>query len=148
MDEPSGLRKNKQWGKENIKCSYCARGFHPKISCMKRKIDKMALLLEKNNITLLECARNTDTIDRNNKLERGNALMDNVSKDKSHLIDSGASNHMVACKDSFASLDSDSWISIHMGDDFQVSFEGKGTIHLEHGSFKNVLHVPSLDSNL
>ena len=26
--------------------------------------------------------------------------------------------------------------------------KGKGTIHLEHGSFENVLYVPSLDSNL
>ena len=35
-----------------------------------------------------------------------------------------------------------------MGDDSQVSSKGKGTIHLEHGSFKNVLYVPSLASKL
>ena len=30
-DEPSGLKKEKQRGKEKTKCSYCCRGFHPKI---------------------------------------------------------------------------------------------------------------------
>ena len=35
-----------------------------------------------------------------------------------------------------------------MRDDSQVSSKGKGTIHLEHGSFKIFLYVPSLDSNL
>ena len=74
--------------------------------------------------------------------------MDNVSNARALLIESSALNHMVSCKDSFISLDFDSCISIHMGDYFQVSSKGKGTIHLEHGSFKNVLYVPSLDSNL
>ena len=49
-------------------------------------------------------------------------------------------------KDSLTSLDSDNCISIHMGDDSQISSKGKGTIQLEHGSFKNVLYVPSLAS--
>ena len=74
--------------------------------------------------------------------------MANVLKPRALLIDSGALNHMVACKYSFTSLESDSCISIHMGDDSQVSSQRKGTIHLEHGSFKNVLYVISLDSNL
>ena len=47
--------------------------------------------------------------------------MANVSKARALLIDFGALNHMVACKDSFTSLDFDSYISIHMGDDSQVS---------------------------
>ena len=72
--------------------------------------------------------------------------MDNVSKDKAHLIDFGASNHMVACKYSFTTLDSDSCISIHMGDDSQITSKGKGIINLEHGSLKNALYVSSLAS--
>ena len=108
----------------------------------------MSLLLEKNNITLPEGTRKKDTVDRNNQPERGHALMANVSKARALLIDSGALNHMVGCRDSFTSLDFDSSISIHMGDDSQVSSKGNGTIHLEHGSFKNVLYVPSLTSNL
>ena len=61
----------------------------------------MTLLLEKNNINLLEGARKRDNHDRKNHPERGHALMENVSKPKSLLIDSGALNHMVARKESF-----------------------------------------------
>ena len=74
--------------------------------------------------------------------------MDNVSKARALIIDYGASNHMVACKDSFTSLDYDGCISIHMRDDSQISSKGKGIVQLEHGSLKNVLYVPSLASNL
>ena len=35
-----------------------------------------------------------------------------------------------------------------MGYDSQVSSKGKGTIQLQYDSFKNVLYVPSLASNL
>ena len=72
--------------------------------------------------------------------------MANVSKSRALLIDIGSSNHMVTWKDSFTSLYFDRFISIHMWDDSQVSSKGKGIIHLEHGSLKNVLFVPSLAS--
>ena len=81
----------------------------------------MALLLDKNNITLPEGVRKKEVGDQNNQPERGDALMDNVSKDRDILIDSGALNHMVACKDSFTSLDFDNTISIHMGYNSQIS---------------------------
>ena len=74
--------------------------------------------------------------------------MASVLNARSLFIDSVSSNHMVVCKDYFTSLDSDSCISIHMEDDSQVSSKGKGIIHLEHGSLKNVLYIPSLASNL
>ena len=74
--------------------------------------------------------------------------MDNFLKDRYLLSNYGASNHMVACNYSLTSLYFDSCITIYMGYDSQVSSKGKGTIHLEHGSFKNFLYVPSLDSNL
>ena len=35
-----------------------------------------------------------------------------------------------------------------MGDDTQIQDEGKGSIKLENGTFKNVLYVPSLKTNL
>ena len=71
--------------------------------------------------------------------------MEIVSNTKYILIDSGALNHMVASKEYFSSLEFQGYISIYMGDDPQISLKGKGTIHLEHGSFQNVLYVPSLD---
>ena len=39
-------------------------------------------------------------------------------------------------------------MSIHMGDDTQIRAEGKGSIKLKHGMFKDVLYVPSLATNL
>ena len=54
-DESSGSKKNKgkgHHGKENIKCSYCGKGFHPEHACMKKKLDEATSLLERNNINL------------------------------------------------------------------------------------------------
>ena len=81
-------------------------------------------------------------------LKELSALMASVLNARSLFIDSLSSNHMVVCKDYFTSLDSNSCISIHMEDDSQVSSKGKCIIHLEHGSLKNVLYIPSLASNL
>ena len=84
---------------------------------MKRQLDLMTLLLEKNNINLPKGTRKNENHVRNNHPERGHALMANVSNPRALLIDSGALNHMVASKESFSSLDFDSSIPIHMGDD-------------------------------
>ena len=55
---------------------------------------------------------------------------------------------MVASRESFSSLQSIDGPSIHMGDDTQIRVEGKGSIKLDHGVFRNVLYVPSLAANL
>ena len=55
---------------------------------------------------------------------------------------------MVASKESFYSLKLTDGTSIHNGDDSEIQDEGKGSIKLEHGVFKNVLYVPSLAANL
>ena len=54
---------------------------------------------------------------------------------------------MVAPKEPFSSLQLTDAPSIHMGYDSQIQAEGKGSIKLEHGVFKNVLYVPSLATN-
>ena len=36
----------------------------------------------------------------------------------------------------------------YIGDDTQIQYEGKGSIKLEHGLFKNVLYFTSLATNL
>ena len=74
--------------------------------------------------------------------------MEIVLNPRALLIDSGASNHMVGSKESFSFLNSDSSIPIQMGDDSQIISKGQGTVKLEHGSFFDVLYVPSLASNL
>ena len=55
---------------------------------------------------------------------------------------------MVASMESLSSLQLTDGTSIHMGDDSQIWFEGKGSIKLKHGVFKDVLYVPSLVVNL
>ena len=58
--EPSGSKRSKKNGKGKTLCSYCGRGFHPESTCMRRKIDEMALLLNKHNINVLANARKAD----------------------------------------------------------------------------------------
>ena len=55
QEEPQGSKKNFQKKKnkgEMSKCAYCSKGYHLEISCMKKQIDRLTQLLEKNNISL------------------------------------------------------------------------------------------------
>ena len=74
--------------------------------------------------------------------------MASTLKSMALLIDSRASNHIMAIKDYFSSFDTNKSIPIHMGDDSTIISKGQGIINLEHGYFFNVLYVPSLASNL
>ena len=74
--------------------------------------------------------------------------MEITSKSKALLIDSGASNHMMAETDSFSYLETNKSILINMGDDSNIISEGQGTIDLKNGYFSNVLYVSSLASNI
>ena len=96
---------------------------------MKKTIDQMRKLLEQHNIALPEGARNTNfgenTEDRD---ERCHALNASCSKSHAFLIDLGASNHLVASRESFSPLQLTDGPSIHMGNDTQIRTEGKGSI--------------------
>ena len=61
--------------------------------------------------------------------------MESTLNSKSLLIDSGYSNHIIAERDSFSSLDTGKSIPMHMGDDSTIIFEGQGIVDLEHGYF-------------
>ena len=74
--------------------------------------------------------------------------MASTSKSKELLIYSGASNHMMAERDSFSYLENGKSIPIHMGDDSTIISEGQGIVDIENGYFSNVLNVLSLASNL
>ena len=102
---------------------------------MKKNLDEMNLLVERNNINLLKSVQKRDNHDQDIQQERGHALMEIVSNPRALLIDSGASNHMVESKESFSLLDSDSSIPINMEDSSPIILKGKGTVKLEHGSF-------------
>ena len=65
-----------------------------------------------------------------------------------YIIDSGASNYMVASKESFSTLTLSKWPNIHIGVDSKIPIEVRGLVRAKHGDFKNVLYVPSLVANL
>ena len=72
---------------------------------MRRTIDEMALLLKKNNITLHDGARMDDHKEETKEYEETcHALKASCSITHTFLIDSRASNHMVASRESFSSL--------------------------------------------
>ena len=107
-NEPLGSKRIKNNGKGNTLCSYYRRGFHPDSSCMRRQIDEMNLLLKKKNISVPASVRKDNQIEdtKGTKyfFERGHALKASCSTTRVVLIDSGASNHLVAFKESFSSL--------------------------------------------
>ena len=50
---------------------------------------------------------------------------------------------MVSSKESLTTQDLSGGPSIHMGDNSQIPYVGRGSIKIQHDEFKNVLDVPS-----
>ena len=72
---------------------------------MRGIIDEMAILLEKYDITVTTSAKKADHREETEEHdERFHALKASCSRTHAFLIDSGASNHMVAYRESFSSL--------------------------------------------
>ena len=116
---------------------------------MRRQLDEMTLLLKKHNVAAPSSARKDESEEEDEEHQRkGHALKASCSTTQVFLIDSGASNHMAASRESFSSLQSFDGPSIQMGNNSQIQTKGKGSIKVEHGRFKDVIYVPSLDSNL
>ena len=110
---------------------------------MRKQLDEMTALLKQHSIASPERAKKLD-----NGHERCHALKVGLPHSISYLIDSRASNHMVASKDLFSSLNINEGPTIHMGYDSQIPAVGRGTIRAKHGVFRYVLYVPSLAANL
>ena len=116
---------------------------------MRRQLDEMALLLKKHNIYVPASARKEDAEEEEEEYpKKGHALKACCTSTPSFLIDSGASNHMDASRESFSSFQSFDGPSIQMGNNSKFKTKGKGSVKLEHGRFKDVLFVPSLASNM
>ena len=91
------MEKNQRYAKG--KHSYYKKGNHIEKYCMKKTIDTMSKLLEKHNISLPEGARKVESGDNTGDHdERSHAMKASFSKSHAFLIDSRASNHMVASK--------------------------------------------------
>ena len=131
------------------KCAYCNKGNHIESSCMKKQIDMLTQILEKNGISLPDNSKKREGGSSSDDRERVHALVVGTSSSPSFIIDSGASRHMVSTKEDFSSLDmSKGPPPIVLGDDSLTESLGKGRIDLDHGKFNNVLYVPGLASNL
>ena len=115
---------------------------------MKKKIDMLTQLLEKNNISLPECARKREGGSNLEDKERVHALVVGTSSSPIFIIDSGASRHMVSTREISSSLDMSRGPPIVLGDDSLTDSLGKGRVDLDHGSFNNVLYVLGLASNI
>ena len=92
---------------------------------MKKKIDMLTQILEKNNISLIDCSKKREEESNSEDRERVHALVAGTSSSPRFIIDSGASRHMVSTKEEFSSLDMSKGPPIVLGDDSLTEF-GEG----------------------
>ena len=82
-EEPQGSKKNNQKNKnkgEMNKCAYCNKGNHTESSCMKKQIDMLTNLLEKNGISLPESSKKREGGSSSDDRERFHALVAGTAK--------------------------------------------------------------------
>ena len=115
---------------------------------MKKTIEMVAQLLEKNNIPAPEGAKKKDGGSGSENKERCHALVVGYSYSLYFIIDSRESRHMASIKYFFTSMYSDSGPTVRMGDDSEIRAKGIGRINLEDDFFNNVLFVLDLATNL
>ena len=115
---------------------------------MKKQIDMLTQILQKNNISLPDCSNKREGGSNSEDRERIHALVAGTSSSPSFIIEFGAYRHMVSTKEASSSLDMLKVPPIVLGDDSLTDSLGKGRLHLEQGKFNIVLYVPGLTSNL
>jgi hypothetical protein len=86
-------RSKGEKGRKGEKCRYCHKGFHSESTCMKKQIDLMSQILQKNNLgdRILEGEKKKKPKDLNSK--KGNsshALISINSPPDAWIVDSGA----------------------------------------------------------
>ena len=111
------------------------RGFHPESQCMKKQIDKLSTLLEQNNISLLQGVNKSNDGHPTEDHERCHALKESLTESKAYLIDSRASNHMVASSESFIIFPLSGGPSRHMGDESKIPDVEIGLEKIQHDEF-------------
>ena len=79
---------------------------------MKKQIDMLTQLLEKNNISLPDCSKKREGGSNSKDKERVHALVVGTSSSPRFIIDFGASRHIVSTKDTFSRCDpfQDFWL--------------------------------------
>ena len=84
---------------------------------MKKKIEMLNQIMEKNNISLPDCSKNREGGSNSEDIERVHALVAGTSSLPSLIIDSRSSRHMFSTKETFSSLDISKGPPIVLGDD-------------------------------
>jgi hypothetical protein len=118
---------------------------------MKKKIDLMSQILQKNNLgdRIPEGEKKKKPEDLNSKKDNSSHTLIAInSSPNAWIVDSGASHHMASSEVVYSSLDACKGPPILMVDNSSVEVTDKGRIELTNGSFENVLHVPNLFVNL
>jgi hypothetical protein len=135
---------------KGTQCTYCNKPNHEESTCMKKKIDIMTRVIQKNNLGdfIPEGAKKKKEEDHALKKGNHHDLVAINSSYDSWIIDSGTSHHMIAKEEVLYSLIPFSRHPILMGDDTPVVVVGEGRVEIHNGSFENILHVPNLSMNL
>lgn len=71
-----------------------------------------------------------------------------TSTPSTFILEFGALNHMAASKDEFSSIEESTRFPIYLGNATPTKVCREGIVDLEGGCFTNVLHVPSLSTNI
>ena len=115
---------------------------------MKKQIDMLTQILDKNNNSFLNGAEQKEGGSSFKDQERVHSLVARNVISPSFIIDYGASRHMVSTKESFSCIDDSKGPKILLGDHSETESEGKCSIDFDYGSFNNVLYVLGLAANL
>ena len=94
---------------------------------MKKIINQLSTLCEQNNIYLPQRVNKFDARKPTKYDDRFHALKASLTQLKDYLIDFGASNHMVASRESFITFTLSGGPSSHMGDDSKILAIEKGS---------------------
>jgi hypothetical protein len=148
FDDSSGSKGGK--GKKGkSKFNYCNCGYHPELACMKKQIDLMVQILQKNNLGehILEVEKKRSEDQAPEKQGNSHAVIAIKSSPYAWILDSGASHHMESTKNVLSSISACTGSPILMGDDTPVEVIGQARVEIQHISFE-FLHVPKLFLNI
>jgi hypothetical protein len=125
FNDSSGSKGGKR--KQGKNCGYCNRRNYPESAYMKKQIDQMVQLLQKNNLgDFIPKATKKKSEDQSPKKENPHAVVDIHPSFDTWIVDSDASQHTENTKDILSYVIACTGPSILMGDDSPVEVTGKG----------------------
>jgi hypothetical protein len=143
FDDSSGS-KGRKGKKGKTKFGYCNRGYHPESTCMKKDIDQITQIFQKNNLGDHIPEASKKKPEYQSKRGNSHALISiNFSHD-AWILYSSASHHMETTKNVLSSIPTCTGPPILMGYDTPDEVISQGRLEIPHRSFENVLHVPKI----